>query len=194
MSEKDYILQRIQNNIELKRDIMADEVLLNSTEKAMELVLAALKSGNRLYFCGNGGSAADAQHLAAEFTGRFFIDRQALPAEALHCNTSYITAVANDFGYPEIYAHYIAGVGQKGDVLLGLSTSGNSANILSAFKVAREKGLKTIAFTGQGGGMLRDDAEVLLNVPSESTPRIQEAHILLGHILCEWVEKEYFPK
>src|SRR5690606_5568999 len=126
-------------------------------------------------FCGNGGSAADAQHLAAEFSGRFYLDRDALPAEALHCNTSYLTAVANDYSYDMIFARLIKGVGKKGDVLAGLSTSGNSANILNAFEVAREKGMTTIAFTGQSGGQLKAYSDYLFNVPSVNTPRIQEA-------------------
>jgi D-sedoheptulose 7-phosphate isomerase len=152
----------------------------------------AFQQGHRVYFAGNGGSAADAQHLAAEFSGRFYTDRQALPAEALHCNTSYLTAVANDYSYDEIYARLIRGIGQSGDVLVGLSTSGNSANIVRAFEVAREKKIITVGFTGESGGKMKPLSDFLFNIPSSDTPRIQESHILLGHIVCELVEKEYF--
>jgi D-sedoheptulose 7-phosphate isomerase len=144
-------------------------------------------------FCGNGGSAADAQHLAAEFSGRFYIDRDALPAEALHCNTSYLTAVANDYSYNEIYARLIKGIGNNGDVLIGLSTSGNSKNIVRAFEVAKQKGMLTIGMTGSTGGTMKEFSDYLLNVPSTDTPRIQESHILLGHIICQLVEEKMFP-
>ena len=143
-------------------------------------------------FCGNGGSAADAQHLAAEFSGRFYTDRDALPAEALHCNTSYLTAVANDYSFDVVYSRIIKGTGNKGDVLVGLSTSGNSKNIINAFTAAKEKGMTTISFTGATGGALKDLSDQLLNVPSTDTPRIQECHIMLGHIICQLVEEKYF--
>ena len=155
-------------------------------------MVAALKNGNRIYFCGNGGSAADAQHLAAEFSGRFYTDRDALPAEALHCNTSYLTAVANDYGYDVVYARLIKGIGIKGDFLVGLSTSGNSNNIIKAFEVARQKGIHTVGFTGESGGKLKDLSDYLINIPSQDTPRIQESHIMLGHIICQLVEEQYF--
>jgi D-sedoheptulose 7-phosphate isomerase len=145
-----------------------------------------------VWFCGNGGSAADAQHLAAEFSGRFYFDRPVLPSEALHCNTSYLTAVANDYGYDQVFARIISGVGAKGDILVGISTSGNSTNILRAFEVCREKGVTTFAFTGRTGGKMKDLADLLIAVPSTDTPRIQEAHITLGHIICELVEQEIF--
>jgi D-sedoheptulose 7-phosphate isomerase len=138
------------------------------------------------------GSAADAQHLAAEFSGRFYMDRDALPAEALHCNTSYITAVGNDYGYDVIYSRMIKGIGNKNDVLIGLSTSGNSKNIINAFETAKEKEMITIAFTGESGGSLKSVSDFLINVPSGDTPRIQESHIMLGHIICQLVEEIYF--
>jgi D-sedoheptulose 7-phosphate isomerase len=156
------------------------------------LTVNTLKKGNRLWFCGNGGSAADAQHLAAEFSGRFYIDRKALPAEALHCNTSYLTAVANDYSYDLVYARLIEGVSSKGDILYGLSTSGNSKNILNAFEVCRKIGVQTVGFTGETGGAIKEKSDYLLNVPSKDTPRIQESHIMIGHIICELVEKIYF--
>ena len=150
------------------------------------------KNGQKVLFCGNGGSAADAQHLAAEFSGRFYTDREALPAEALHCNTSYITAVANDYSYDVIYSRMIQGIGKPGDVLIGLSTSGNSKNILEAFKTAKIKNMITIGFTGESGGMMKNISDYLLNVPSNDTPRIQESHIMVGHIICQLVEEKYF--
>ena len=142
----------------------------------------------------DGGSAADAQHLAAEFSGRFYIDRDALPAEALHCNTSYITAVGNDYGFDVIYSRMIKGIGNKGDILIGLSTSGNSKNIINAFETAKEKNMITIAFTGASGGKLKNISDHLINVPSTDTPRIQESHITLGHIICQLVEEIYFAE
>lgn len=168
--------------------------LLNTVQAVTDRITEAFRRDHRIYFCGNGGSAADAQHLAAEFSGRFYLDRKALPAEALHCNTSYLTAVANDYSYDAIYARLIDGLGQEGDVLVGLSTSGNSANIVKAFETARSKGLVTIAFTGQTGGLLKAHSDFLINVPSTDTPRIQEAHMLLGHIICQLVEAAYFTQ
>jgi D-sedoheptulose 7-phosphate isomerase len=172
--------------------VLADEGLLDTVEEVTGVIIAALRNENHIYFCGNGGSAADAQHLAAEFSGRFYIDRDALPAEALHCNTSYLTAVANDYSYELVYSRLIKGIGRKGDVLVGLSTSGNSANIVKAFATAKEKGMITVGFTGQGGGKLAACSDYLIPVPSANTPRIQEAHIMIGHIVCELVEEEYF--
>src|SRR5688500_3061175 len=145
----------IQASIDVKRDVLENETLLLQVEKVVGVILESFQRGNRVYFCGNGGSAADAQHLAAEFSGRFYTDRKALPAEALHCNTSYLTAVANDYGYDSVYARMIDGIGQKGDVLVGLSTSGNSANIIHAFESAKQKGMTTVAFTGISGGQMR---------------------------------------
>ena len=157
-------------------------------------MIQAFRSGKHIYFCGNGGSAADAQHLAAEFSGRFYTDRKALPAEALHCNTSYLTAVANDYGYDVIYARLIDGIGKEGDILVGLSTSGNSSNIIKAFEVARSKKMLTVAFTGESGGAMKAMADFLINVPSKDTPRIQESHIMVGHIICQLVEEKYFQQ
>src|SRR5436305_6482309 len=138
----------IQASIDVKQQVLQNEQLLSTIEKAVEVITASLQNGGRIYFCGNGGSAADAQHLAAEFSGRFYKDRKALPAEALHCNTSYMTAVANDYDYDVVYSRLIEGIGNRGDVLIGLSTSGNSVNIVKAFEVAKEKGIITVGFTG----------------------------------------------
>ena len=182
----------IQSSIDVKLAVLDDSELLNTTVSVAEIIVAALKNDHRIYFCGNGGSAADAQHLAAELTGRFYADRKALAAEALHCNTSYLTAVANDYGFDEVYARMIEGIGQEGDILVGLSTSGNSANIIKAFERANEKNVITVSFTGEDGGRLMLLSKYCLNVPSTDTPRIQETHILLGHIICQLVEEKYF--
>ncbi|TKK71571.1 D-sedoheptulose 7-phosphate isomerase [Ilyomonas limi] len=189
---KSFIQQRIEESVETKNKLLADEQLLQTIERASAAILQALKNGNKVLFCGNGGSAADAQHLAAEFSGRFYMNRKALPAEALHCNTSYLTAVANDYSFDVIYSRIIEGIGNKGDVLIGLSTSGNSKNIVEAFKTARTAGMVTIAFTGNSGGAMKAVADYLINIPSINTPRIQESHIMVGHIICEWVEQAYF--
>lgn len=182
----------IRDSIETKQKVLENEELLKTICDVVKVIVTAFKNGHRVYFCGNGGSAADAQHLAAEFSGRFYTDRKALPAEALHCNTSYLTAVANDYGYEAVYSRIIDGIGQKGDVLVGLSTSGNSVNIINAFNVAKEKGMTTVAFTGQSGGKMKTIIDYLINIPSTDTPRIQESHIMVGHIICELVEKKIF--
>jgi len=192
MQEK--IRSVISESVAVKSRILGDEKMLSDIEEITGLIVAALRAGKHIYFCGNGGSASDAQHLAAEFSGRFYIDRVALPAEALHCNTSYLTAVANDYSFDLVYSRLIGGIGHAGDVLVGLSTSGNSANIVNAFKTAREKGILTIGFTGEGGGKMKDWSDRLIAVPSRNTPRIQEAHIMIGHIICELVEAQYFEK
>jgi len=184
----------ISESIDVKTKVLGDEKLLNTVEQITSLMVKAFKNGNRIYFCGNGGSAADAQHLAAEFSGRFYVDREALPAEALHCNTSYLTAVANDYSYDVIYARLVKGITQKGDILVGLSTSGNSANIVKAFEAAREKKVITIGFTGETGGKMKEYSDYLINIPSRDTPRIQESHMLLGHIICQLVEEQYFNR
>ena len=184
--------KRLDAHIEVVRAIQEDAALKGAVKRAAEAIAECFRRGGRVYFCGNGGSAADAQHLAAEFSGKFYLDRPALPSEALHCNTSYLTAVANDYSYDLVYQRLISGVGKRGDILAGLSTSGNSGNICRAFDTCREAGITTIAFTGASGGLMREKADILLNVPSSDTPRIQECHITLGHILCEWVEAALF--
>ncbi len=182
----------IQASIDVKALILTDEKLLQTVMDCVNVMVSAFEKGNKVLFCGNGGSASDAQHLAAEFSGRFYTDRDALPAEALHCNTSYMTAVANDYSYDVIYSRLIKGIGNPGDVLVGLSTSGNSKNIVNAFEVAKEKQMTTIAFTGSSGGKLKKLSDHLINIPSDDTPRIQESHITLGHIICQMVEEIYF--
>ena len=190
MSEK--IRDIISESIKVKEKVLNDEQIIQTVEKVADIMVERLKNGNRIYFCGNGGSAADAQHLAAEFSGRFYADRDALPAEALHCNTSYLTAVANDYSYDVVYSRLVKGIASKGDVLVGLSTSGNSVNIIKAFEVANEKKVITVGFTGEGGGKMKSTSDYLLAIPSKNTPRIQESHILLGHIICQLVEEKYF--
>ena len=182
----------IQASIDVKQQVLQNEELLSTIKKVVDVITSSLKNNGRIYFCGNGGSAADAQHLAAEFSGRFYTDRKALPAEALHCNTSYLTAVANDYSYDVVYARLIDGIGNKGDVLVGLSTSGNSGNIIKAFEVAKEKGITTVGFTGLSGGAMKSLSNYLINIPSTDTPRIQESHIMVGHIICQLVEENYF--
>ncbi len=182
----------VQSSIAVKQEVLQNEELLNTVKECIAVIVKAFRNGNKVLFCGNGGSAADAQHLAAEFSGRFYTDRDSLPAEALHCNTSYLTAVANDYSYDVIYSRLLKGMGNKGDIVVGLSTSGTSKNIYNAFEVAKEKGMITIAFTGLTGGTLKSLSDYLINVPSTDTPRIQESHILLGHVICQLVEAEYF--
>lgn len=188
----DKIKNIIAASIQVKQAILKDEPLQTLLSHAVTLTVEALKKGNRLWFCGNGGSAADAQHLAAEFSGRFYLDRRALPAEALHCNTSYMTAVANDYSYDDVYARLVEGVCVEGDILFGFSTSGNSKNICRAFAMAQKKQIITIGFTGASGGQLKALSDLLFHVPSSDTPRIQEAHIMLGHIICQLAEEAFF--
>ena len=183
------IQEVINESIKVKQNILANAPLLNTINTVADICTIALKTDHKILFCGNGGSAADAQHLAAEFSGRFYQDRDPLFAEALHVNTSYITAVANDYSYDEVYARLVKAKARKGDVLIGLSTSGNSKNIIRAFEQAQQQGVITIGMTGETGGQLKGLSDYLLNMPSTDTPRIQEAHIMVGHIVCELVEQ-----
>lgn len=182
----------IQQSIEVKQRLLADARIIESIGQVVDIWVHALSSGGKVLFCGNGGSAADAQHLAAELSGRFYFDRDPLPAEALHVNTSYLTAVANDYSYEEIYARLVKGMGQPGDVLVAISTSGNSSNILRAVEEAKRKKMIVVGMTGESGGKMADLCDVLLNVPSTDTPRVQESHIMMGHILCELTEARLF--
>lgn len=182
----------IKSSIAVKEQLLKDEAMVESIQKATEAVRKAFSEGHKVLFCGNGGSAADAQHLAAEFSGRFYTDRNPLPSEALHCNTSYLTAVANDYGYDVVYSRMVKGMGRDGDVLVSLSTSGNSLNIVNAMEQARSLGMINIGLTGETGGKMKDWSDILINVPSKDTPRIQEAHIMIGHIICQLVEEELF--
>lgn len=188
------IPKRISESIAVKQQMLEDESLQKTIQSAINLMLDTLQNRGSVYFCGNGGSAADAQHLAAELSGRFYFDRQPLSSDALHCNTSFLTAVANDYSYDEIYARLISGIGRKNDVLVGLSTSGSSKNIVRAFQRCKELGIQTVALTGASGGVMKDIADVTICVPSTDTPRIQESHITIGHIICEVIEAEMFGK
>ena len=182
------IKESIEQSIEVKNIILSDEKLLQSIEAAVDVIVESLRNGGKIHFCGNGGSAADAQHLASELSGRFYLDRQPLNAEALHCNTSYMTAVSNDYGYDFVYSRIMRASAKKGDVLVGISTSGNSRNIIEAYKTCKELGVNIISLTGETGGLMKDFGGILINVPSTDTPRIQESHIMIGHIICELVE------
>lgn len=189
---KEKIVSVIKASIELKNRVLNDSRLAETTEQIVIQIINSYSNGGKVLFCGNGGSAADAQHLAAELSGRFYFDRQPLFAEALHVNSSFVTAVANDYGYDAVFARLVKAMGKKGDVLVGLTTSGNSENILNAFDIAKSLGMITVGFTGESGGKLKAKCDFLLNIPSTDTPRIQEVHILLGHIICELVESQLF--
>ena len=194
MDSKGIIRKRLEQHRDVIEQILSDEKLQDMIAQITETIVTCFKYGGRVYFCGNGGSAADAQHLAAEFSGKFYLERDILPSEALHCNSSYITAVSNDLSFEIIYSRLISGIGKAGDVLIGLSTSGNSANIVKAFETCHEKAITTVAFTGSDGGRMRELSKLIINAPSTDTPRIQEAHITIGHIICELVEEEIFGK
>ena len=186
------IQHAIEDSIAVKQLILNDKDFLNRIEETVVLCVNSLKLGGKIWFAGNGGSAADAQHLAAELSGRFYLDRKSLPAEALHVNTSFMTAVANDYGFDKVYARMLQGCAHRGDVLVAISTSGNSANILEAVDMAKSLGVHVVAMTGEKGGKLRDRCDILLNVPSNDIPRIQESHIMIGHVICEHIEKDIF--
>lgn len=188
------IQESILQSISAKQSIVDNADFLARIKEAAQLIIDSLRADGKIHFCGNGGSAADAQHLAAELSGRFYYDRPPLNAEALHCNSSYLTAVGNDYGYEQVFARLLNGTGHKGDVLVGLSTSGNSKNIIKAYEVAHQKGIRIVSLTGETGGLMKAHSDVILNVPSTDTPRIQECHIMIGHIICELVESTLFPK
>jgi D-sedoheptulose 7-phosphate isomerase len=188
------IAKTIEDAIAVKQLMRSDSVLHDIIQQAAEICIKTFQQKGKVLLCGNGGSAADAQHIAAELSGRFYYDRDPLYAEALHVNTSYVTAVANDYAYDEIYARMVKAAGRQGDVLIGLSTSGNSANVIKAFAQARALGVTTIALTGSKGGKLASMADVAIKIPSDNTARIQEAHILVGHVICEIIEQTLFPK
>jgi D-sedoheptulose 7-phosphate isomerase len=182
----------IDESINVKKRILDNPLLLDGLEKSVNAIVSTYLKKGKVLLCGNGGSAADAQHLAAELSGRFYFDRPALFAEALHVNSSFVTAVSNDFGYDAVYARMVDAAGREGDILLAFSTSGTSKGIINAIQAAREKKMFIIGFTGATGGAMKDICDILLNVPSTDTPRIQESHILLGHVICEHVERICF--
>jgi D-sedoheptulose 7-phosphate isomerase len=184
----------VKDSFEIKKKILKDKEILKTIEKVSKEIINAFKNQKKVLLCGNGGSAADAQHIAAELSGKFYLDREPLFAEALHCNTSFLTAVANDYSFEDVFARAVKAMGKKGDILIGISTSGNSENVIRAIKVANKMGMITVGLTGKTGGKMKDICHYLIRVPSTDTPRIQEAHILIGHIICEIVEKEIFSK
>ncbi len=186
------IADRIRQAIALKENILKDEKLLEAIQKAAQKLTDCYHTGHKTLFCGNGGSAADAQHLASELSGKFYMDRPPIPAEACHVNSSFITAYSNDYNFESAYERYISAVGKTGDALIAISTSGNSENIIRAAAQARKMGMTVIGLTGENGGNLNELCDILINIPSSDTPRIQEAHILVGHIICEMVEKSLF--
>jgi D-sedoheptulose 7-phosphate isomerase len=194
MDQSSVIRKNLQNAIDLKAKILADDQMISLTDTLAQLITDAFRNGKKVLFCGNGGSAADAQHLAAELSGRYYYDRPPLFSEALHVNTSYLTAVANDYAYDQIYARLLKAMGTPGDILIGLSTSGNSGNVINALIQAKEIGVTTIGFTGAGGGKMKDLCDYLVAIPDTDTPRIQECHMLLGHTICEIVERNLFPR
>lgn len=191
---KKLILKSFQSSISTKQKIIDTPELLQKIEWLTQKIIACYKQNGKVLWCGNGGSAADAQHLAAELSGRYYFDRPPLYSEALHVNTSYLTAVANDYSYDEVFARLVKAMIQPQDILIGLSTSGNSKNVIYALSEARQKGAFTVGFTGESGGKMKDVVHLLINVPSKDTPRIQEAHIMIGHTICELVEQSLFQK
>lgn len=186
-------IEVFKEHIDLCQKIIADDVFNAKISEAAEMIVETFRKEGKVFFCGNGGSAADAQHLSAELSGRFYAERPPLNAEALHCNTSYLTAVANDYGFEHVYSRILKGSGKRGDVLVTLSTSGNSENVLKACEMAKEIGIKIISLGGATGGKLKNYSDILLSVPCEDTARIQEFHIIIGHLICEEVEKTLFP-
>ncbi len=172
----------------------ADEALREQIVQAVRLCVDALRAGNKILFAGNGGSAADAQHWAGELVSRFYYDRPGLPAIALTTDTSILTAIGNDYGYDYTFARQVEALGREGDVFVAISTSGNSPNILRAADAAKQRGVRVIGFTGQGGGKLAPGCDTCFRIPSDETPRIQEGHEFIGHLLCAMIEQEMFPK
>lgn len=187
-NRKELIKQRLRDSILVKQRMLEDDLIGEALIYIADKMADALKNGGRVLFCGNGGSAADAQHFAAELSGKFLLDRQPLDAEALHVNTSFLTAVANDYSYEDVYARLVRAKGRPGDVIVGISTSGNSLNVICALEAAREMGMFTVGLTGEGGGRMGAVCDMLIAVPSRSTPRIQEGHLIIGHMICEMIE------
>ena len=189
---KEYIKDQIKKSYETKQAIYNDDSLLDEIEKVARKCVELYRGPNKTILAGNGGSAADAQHIAAELVGRYGFDRPSIPSLALTTDTSNLTAIGNDYGYDKVFSRQLEGMGQRGDIFIGISTSGNSINIINAFNSAKEKGITTVALVGRDGGEMAKLADISLIVPSNSTPRIQESHILIGHILCDIIEKEIF--
>ena len=189
---KQYIKNQIKSSYETKQKIYDNEPFLDIVADVAARCVAVYKNGKKTILAGNGGSAADAQHIAAELVGRYGFDRPSLPSLALTTDSSNLTAIGNDYGYDKVFSRQLEGMGQEGDLFIGISTSGNSANIINAFLSAKEKGITTVALTGRDGGKMAQMADISIIIPSNDTPRIQESHILIGHILCDIIEKEIF--
>ncbi len=187
------IKQKIEESISIKQKILESSSIIENINKAAQMIIESYRENKgKIFFAGNGGSAADAQHLAAELVGKFYLEREALAAEALTVNTSVLTSIGNDYAFNRVFARQLEANAKKGDVFVGLSTSGNAENILSALEMSGKIGVKTIGLTGETGGKMAGLCDLLIKVPSKDTPRIQESHIMIGHIICEIVEKEMF--
>lgn len=186
------ITELMTASIVVKQNLLSSASIVATIAQVSEILVAALRQGNKVLLFGNGGSAADAQHIAAELVGRFAFDRPPLPALALSVNSSCVTAIGNDYGFDQVFARQLEALAKPGDVAIGISTSGNSPNVIQAVTAARKMGLRTIGLTGSAGAMLSKTADFCICVPSSETPRIQECHILVGHIISEIVEKEIF--
>ncbi len=191
MSDKEYIRRCIEQSLVVKQQVLADSELLDRVQSVAERCIQAFRAGNKVMLAGNGGSAADAQHIAAEFVSRFDFDRPGIPSIALSTDTSMLTAIGNDYGYEHVFRRQVQAQGRAGDILIGISTSGNSRNVLMAVEEAQRMGIVTVALTGSAG-VLGDRCDYALKVPSTHTPRIQENHILLGHVLCGYIEEVLF--
>lgn len=189
---KNYIKNEIKKSYELKQEIYKNEHLIDKIVELSSRCIDLYKGSNKTILAGNGGSAADAQHIAAELVGRYGFDRPSIPSLALTTDTSCLTAIGNDYGYDNIFSRQLEGMGQKGDIFIGISTSGNSKNLINAFDIAKKKGILSVALVGKDGGIMAQSADIAIVIPSDSTPRIQESHILIGHILCDIIEKEIF--
>jgi D-sedoheptulose 7-phosphate isomerase len=190
----DQIRKQIEESIDLKNKVLSDESLIKAIKAASDLCIDSLKNKHKILFAGNGGSAADAQHLAAELVNKFGFDRPGLPAIALTTDTSILTSISNDYGFVRLFARQVESLGQKGDVLIAFSTSGSSANILEGIKEAQARGIKVIGFSGQFTEKMLPFCDVLISVPSKDTPRIQEMHIMIGHIICSAIENGMFAR
>jgi D-sedoheptulose 7-phosphate isomerase len=186
------VSKMIEASIATKQSLLSNTEVVSTIAKVSEILVNALKQGNKVLLFGNGGSAADAQHIAAELVGRFAFDRPALPALALSVNTSCVTAIGNDYGFDQVFSRQIEALARSGDVAIGITTSGNSPNVLLAVSSAKKMGLRTIGLTGRAGGKLKNSVDYCICAPSNETPRIQECHILIGHIISELVESEIF--
>ena len=191
---KGMIIDRINKSIEVKKNILRNNNLVKKVDLISQAIIKAYKSNKKVILFGNGGSAADAQHLVGELMNKFYFDRKSLPAIALTVNTSILTAIGNDYSFDQIFSKQLEGIGDEGDIAIGISTSGNSKNIIEGLRFSKKNNLFTIGFTGRNGGKINNIVDICINVPSDDTPRIQESHIMIGHIICEIVEKELFKK